>query len=723
MKGDPTNLLAFLANNKCFYIPMYQRTYSWREEQCRQLFADLETTIEKKKSSHFFGSLVAVPDTPGLVVIDGQQRLTTISLLLLALKFAFLAGHKSSEKYPETLDAYIHENFLYNKWGNVGQKLRLHHIPDDADVYAALFDNPEYESESKIVRNFHLFQSLIEETDLTADEILEAIERLFIIAITIDKSDNPQLVFESINSTGLDLTEGDKIRNFVLMDLGFEIQSSLYNKYWKKIEQLTARGNAEDGIGLFVRDFLTAVTAKIPNLDRTYTEFKKYCSETPELFENREELFKQLLSYAQNYHQLLSPVSMEIPEIAQCLGNINKQEISPSFPFILEVFAMWQKKELTQEQVSSILSIIDAFAFRRQMCDLPTNSLNKIFTDLNKAICKLDNNVPYEERMKRVLLDKDGKSRFPGDVEFRQAMTEKKVYEMRTKNRAYLFARLENGTSNDAVIFGSLDAVYSKIVNKEYTIEHIMPQSLTSSWRSSLGERHDDIHETWLHRLGNLTLTSYNSTLSNKDFREKTGRSFKQLTDNDFGFAESAHHLWLNEFLAQQSQWTEKEIKNRSQMLAARALKIWPMISTDFVPKNETEDFSICQNKPDFFTGSTPISFTLEGDVFRVSTWVELYLQVAGYLYRKNPAPMLKLASSTIEKGLDNYFRSKASTSYRQVGEGVALYKNTSTADKVHVLNQLFELYDILDATVTLAPRQTDDDDDDTEQQESNGQN
>jgi len=579
MKGDAKPLVHFLGKNDRFEIPIYQRSYSWRKEQCAQLFSDLEMTIKNNKPSHFFGSLVSVAEKDNLLIIDGQQRITTVSLLILALKNAIESGVKVIED-PQKEAAKLYKKYLVDEYSNDSCKLKLRHIPGDAEAFEALFEKDFSNQQSKLVKNYLFFQELITTSGLSASEIIEAISRLLIIDISIEKEDNPQLIFESINSTGVDLNEGDKIRNYVLMDLEIAPQTRFYTKYWKEIELLTARNGEQDGVGLFIRDFLTAKTSEIPNLASIYSDFKKYCSNNETLIGNREKLFNLLLAYAKVYHYLLCPEDMPIPGIARGISYLNKQEVTPSYPFLVEVLLAWNDKKLSDEQSVTVLDILDSYVFRRQMCDLPTNSLNKVFADLHRTIMRFDGCIPYDERLKRVLLDKSGRARFPRDGEFKQAIIEKNVYDMRSKNRKYIFARMENGLTLDAKVFGCKDVVYDKIECGDYSIEHIMPQTLNSVWKHDLGEDYESIHDVWLHRLANLTLTAYNSKLGNKSFSSKVAKNtFSDLVDTCFGFDESAKHLWLNEFPAQQSKWTTEEMEKRAELLANRALQIWKPIS------------------------------------------------------------------------------------------------------------------------------------------------
>jgi len=299
--------------------------------------------------------------------------------------------------------------------------------------------------------------------------------------------------------------------------------------------------------------------------------------------------------------------------------------------------------------------MIDAYVLRRLICDLPTNSLNKVFVELHRSVSLHDGNVPYDERVAYVLTTRSGKARFPDDAEFAMALIEKRVYEMRTKNRAYFFSRLENGTSMTAVVNGVKDVVYEKIRLGDYTVEHIMPQTLTEEWRKALGNDWARIHETWLHRLGNLTLTAYNSEMSNKSFVNKAGRSLADLKEEAFGFSSEAHHLFLNEFIAQQETWTENEIKKRAEDLAKRAQGIWKYPETSYQPpRPEVFAYEIVAHRPGFFTNSKPVAFRVRDVEYRTDSWTTIARQVLTLLAKESAEKLHSAAakSSTIRLAL-----------------------------------------------------------------------
>ena len=655
MKGNEERLVEFMdGSKKRFVIPVYQRNYDWKQENCKQLFDDLVKVEKCGRRTHFFGSIVSVYQPSGrtteFLVVDGQQRLTTVSLLLLAIYNLLKAGKVNSS--DSNLAQRIYEEYLVDKFQPEETRVKLKPVQNDREAFSKLFgEESERIADSHITKNYDYFVQRVLENEITVDEIVEAIEKLQIINIELSSDDNPQLIFESINSTGVDLTEGDKIRNYILMDLESKLQEKYYLTYWKQIEPLVQRLDGGDGVGLFVRDFLSAEQGEIPNLNRIYPEFKLYA----EKFSEREELLRQLLAAAKCYHMLLDPSTIQDKSLASAMENINRQECTPSYPFVLRVFKMFVEGTLSVEQTRSILCMIDAYVLRRLICDLPTNSLNKVFVELHRSVSLHDGNVPYDERVAYVLTTRSGKARFPDDAEFAMALIEKRVYEMRTKNRAYFFSRLENGTSMTAVVNGVKDVVYEKIRLGDYTVEHIMPQTLTEEWRKALGNDWARIHETWLHRLGNLTLTAYNSEMSNKSFVNKAGRSLADLKEEAFGFSSEAHHLFLNEFIAQQETWTENEIKKRAEDLAKRAQGIWKYPETSYQPpRPEVFAYEIVAHRPGFFTNSKPVAFRVRDVEYRTDSWTTIARQVLTLLAKESAEKLHSAAakSSTIRLAL-----------------------------------------------------------------------
>lgn len=391
------------------------------------------------------------------------------------------------------------------------------------------------------------------------NKLFQGIAKLIVVDISLDRDhDNPQLIFESLNSTGLDLSQADLIRNFVLMRLEPKEQAELYTEYWYPMERSFGNLNDSNLFDRFMRDYLTVKMGKIPNIQDVYTVFKDYVYQQSEQTVN--EIVEDIYRFSKYFVKLAFQTEKD-KNINQVLVDINALKVDVSYPFLLEVYDDYGQQKLSKEDFITILELVEAYVFRRSICGVPTNSLNKTFATISKEIDK-DN---YMESAIAAFLLQDSHRRFPKNEEFIQESLVKDVYNFR--NRNYLLRKLENFNRKEIVDIES------------YTIEHIMPQNknLSSEWRESLGISWEEIHNTYLHRLGNLTLTRYNSELSDKPFLVK--REMKG------GFADSP--LRLNKELGRLDVWNEDEITKRARSLADLAVRVWkyPQISDEVISK------------------------------------------------------------------------------------------------------------------------------------------
>ena len=452
------------------------------------------------------------------------------------------------------LDEQISQRFLVSPWASEDDRIKLRPVKSDRDALVKLFgDEEDYDCSSNLTINYQFFYEMVAKEEIPVADLYAAIGKLEIISITLDQGDNAQLIFESLNSTGLALTEGDKIRNYVLMGLPAQNQTKYYDTYWAKIEKCTA-----NDVSGFVRDYLSIKQQVTPTMSNVYQSFKTY-SETAAL--PVDVLLTDLLRYARFFEKLLTCKSgLNEQRLDDCLYRLMRLEIVVTRPFLIEVLRLHQDGKLTTDDVLKIFLITENYLFRRNICEVPTNALNKIFLNLNKEIIRYDNTVDnYVSKFIYALLSKRESGRFPNDEEFASALAEKQVYQMRGKYKAYLFERYEN--------YGTIETkdVYMHLDNNVYTIEHIMPQHLTPAWTESLGTNAAEIHETWLHRLANLTLTGYNPNLSNNTFVEK--RDAKEG-----GYKVSG--LKMNQKIATKSTWGLSELKERNEEMVKRAMEI-----------------------------------------------------------------------------------------------------------------------------------------------------
>lgn len=674
MKGSECRLIEYMeGSKKRFIIPVYQRNYDWKIENCKQLYDDLIKIIKNKRKSHFFGSLVSVYEPSGrnteFLVIDGQQRLTTVSLLLLAMYNLIQSDVvKPIDKY---LDKQIYEDFLVDKYQPEETRIKLKPVKNDQEAFGKLFnDVDEYIRESNLTTNYNYFYERIQKQEITIDELFDAICRLEIINITLNNEDNPQLIFESLNSTGLDLSEGDKIRNFILMGLSSKEQDEYYDKYWNRIEVCT-----KYDVSSFVRDYLSIKQLKIPSQNKIYISFKEYVnSKSIEV----EDLLKDLLSYAKRYEILLSGGTKN-KALDACIYRLNKLETAVTRPFFLEVLRLCDENKLDMSQVAEIFLITENYVFRRIICDLPANALSKIFYTLHREITRYEgNDQEYVEKFKYALLSKKERARFPNDDEFSEKFTERPVYQMNSKNKVYIMERLENySTAEDKDVYGHCD-------DGTYSIEHIMPQHLTPAWVRALGDDYEEIHETWIHRIANLTLTAYNSKYSNSTFEEK--KSMKN------GFEDSG--IRMNTYIAKKDKWTLTELEERSKYLMGRALEIWAAPTSKFKPaKKQMDSFTLDDDAS--LSGRLITSFSYKSTEQPVSSWVEMFQKVLQILYAEDRSIIIKLAVST-EDNVARHFTTNESDFKKsvEIGDGIFVWTNSSTQSKISVLNRVFELYD-----------------------------
>lgn len=676
MKGSECRLIEYMdGSKKRFIIPVYQRNYDWKTENCKQLYDDLVKVVKNHRNSHFFGSLVSVYESSGrnteFLVIDGQQRLTTVSLLLLAMYN--LISKELVVVEEKTLANQIYEDFLVDKYQPKETRIKLKPVKNDREAFDKLFNSEdEYIRDSNLTTNYNYFYDRIKKQEVTVDELFDAICKLEIINITLSNDDNPQLIFESLNSTGLDLSEGDKIRNFILMGLPANVQNEYYDKYWNKIEICT-----KYDVSSFIRDYLSIKQQAIPSQKKVYINFKEFVEYTK--IETKE-LLKDMLAYAKRYQVLLNGNSVD-KILNACIYRLNRLETTVTRPFFLEVLRLFDENKLNIDDVSDIFITTENYLFRRNICDLPTNALNKIFLMLHREIIRYDGtDNDYVSKFKYTLLSKKDRARFPNDDEFARDFTERQIYLMNSKNKIYILERIENfGTVEDKDIYGHCD-------DGTYSIEHIMPQHLTPLWQKELGENYELIHEEWLHRIANLTLTAYNSKYSNSSFVEK-----KNMQN---GFLDSG--IRMNTYIAQKDKWTLAELKDRSDYLKNKALQIWSAPITDYLPAEKQMD-SVTLGEDISLSGRQIVRFSFKKAEQPVTSWVDMYERVVKLLHADEKSVLNHLAAQKGDYDLSVYFSDNKNTlrSALEIDENIYTEKNTSTDMKLSILRRLVKLYDV----------------------------
>lgn len=679
MKGSEAKMTGFMEGaDKRYVIPVYQRKYDWKNDNCKQLYNDLKKIIRDKRDSHFFGSIVSsvVPNGSKIEyhIIDGQQRLTTVTLLLLAMRNMLRSGRISSDE--GRLDEQINQRFLISPWAKEDDQIKLRPVKSDREALTKLFgDEEDYDPASNLTLNYLFFCDQLLKDEVPVDELYSAIGKLEIISITLDPGDNAQLIFESLNSTGLALTEGDKIRNYILMGQLPKEQNRLYDTYWTTIERCT-----ENDVSGFVRDYLSIKQQITPTINNVYRAFKEYM-ENAGL--QTESLLDDLRRYARLYEKLLTCKSgLKNQKLDDCLYRMMRLDIAVTRPFFMEVLRLNQDAKLSDDDVMQIFLITESYLFRRNICEVPTNALNKIFLNLNKEILHYDGTAEdYVGKMAYTLLSKKESGRFPDDEEFSAALSAKQVYQMRGKYKAYLFERFEN--------YGTIETkdVYTHLDNNEYTIEHIMPQHLTPAWTEALGANAVEIHNKWLHRLANLTLTGYNPSLSNKTFAEKR--------DSENGGYKSSG-LKMNQKIANKETWGLPELEERNNEMVTYAMKIWAYPSTAFVPTEKEYDTCTLDDENIDLTGRVIVKYSYQNVEQPVTSWTDMFEHIVKFLHRKDKSVLLSLAySNSGGTDLSNYVSSTEDglRAALKIDANIYMERNTSTAMKVSVLRRLFALY------------------------------
>ena len=596
MKATEAKLLAFLKKSPQFVIPIYQRTYSWTEKECRQLWDDIIRTGKNDAISvHFIGSIVYIEEglsnntvqSPQLV-IDGQQRLTTVTLLIAALAKALGDNEPVDGFSARKLRNY----YLLNpeEIGERHYKLLLSQT-DKTSLTAIVGESEQPQNHSiRVTQNFELFKELIAAHKDGLSSICNGLAKLVVVDIALNRDqDNPQLIFESMNSTGRELSQADLIRNFILMGLEPVLQTRLYEQFWRPMEVAFGQEAYNTHFDGFMRHYLTVKSGGIPRLDEVYEAFKAHARSIGATDTGVEPLVKEIRDYARYFCAMALGAEPDA-DLRLAFHDLRELKVDVAYPFLLELYHDYAAEVLGKDEFAEAIRLIEAYVFRRAICSIPTNSMNKTFATFTKALKK----DRYLESIKAHFLTLPSYRRFPKDEEFERDIQTRDLYNFRSKS--YWLRRLEN--------FGRKE----RVSVEEFTIEHIMPQNeeLSSTWQTALGPQWQRVHEAWLHTLGNLTLTGYNSEYSDKPFVAKR--------DMEGGFKESP--LKVNAGLGTLDQWNEAAIRNRAAQLAEKALDVWPApdlaaeILIAYRPKAVAKDTYLIEDHPHLVSGPMHDLFT-----------------------------------------------------------------------------------------------------------------
>lgn len=551
MDATKGNIYSILNGNKQFLIPVYQRYYSWDIEQCKRLWNDIEDMQKHNKYGHFVGSIVNIAEqamptgVQKYMIIDGQQRITTLTLMLIALRDYAI-------KHPEDMSINyrrIDNMLLKNEYEDGDERYKLLLTENDRDILISLVERKPIPDNtiSRLLVNYEYFAGQIEKNKLLPSEIYESIGKLQIVNITLDRTiDDAQAIFESLNSTGKELSESDLIRNYILMGLKNDEQMYVYEHMWRPMELLFEYEKQGSVMDRFFRDYLTMKLTRIPKIDNIYEEFKSYHLNCE--FSSIQDLCTDLLKYSKYYTDMVF-VRSSNKEICSLYSDIKDLKMEVVFPFLLKVHNDFKEGIISEDDFIEILKMCISYVFRRSICDIPTNSLNKTFATLRNEIKPDD----YINSIKAFFILRDDYKQFPDDDKFVSAFESRDIYNMRSRN--YILSHLENYNNKASIII------------ENYTIEHIMPQNtkLNDEWKKELGPDWREIQKKYIHTIGNLTLTAYNSEMSDRPFMVKM--------DMQGGFKESA--LRLNAYLVKLTEWNEEHINERAKLLSDKAKEIW----------------------------------------------------------------------------------------------------------------------------------------------------
>lgn len=677
MHASEKYLVQFMEGSEINYIiPIYQRNYDWKIENCKLLFDDLENLINKNLSTHFFGSIVDQAESrTEIVIIDGQQRITTISLLLLAI-----CNYIKNENINDDENLYekIMEKFLINKWANNEKRIKLKPIKKDQESFSKLFENieSEFNKESHLTQNYIYLYQRVTNSKCTVNQIYDAICKLMVVEIELKPEDNPQLIFESMNSTGLDLTEADKIRNYVLMDKAYPIQKEYYEKYWNKIEENVGYNTTD-----FIKDYLTIKMSKIPTMNKIYRVFKEDYIIAKNL--NVEEVLKDMYNYSESYNKVLN-ASTGIDDVDYYLNDIAYLKYTLLYPFLTQVVHRYINNECSSDVICHTIRALLTYIVRRIVCAKPTNALSKFFCTIDREIetiikkeqLSMDS---YDDVFIYIIENRKGHVEFPSDDEFKEAFKKFKLYKMQNQVKNYILRELENYNNKERITIKSID-------EKFISIEHVMPQTLTPAWKKSLGINYAEIYDKYIDTIGNLTLTAYNSELQNKPYNEKRPT-----------YLESK--LYLNSNFKNYDEWNENSIIDRAENLSQRALEVWEEPRTEYV---EIEDEDLIFDLSDTeisFINTKIISFKFDSKEYPVKSWKEFEQKIMEFLYDLDKIPLIELSKKYNQD--TNYSKKRFSSNENELRSPIKIdddlfaESNYNSDTLVDMVRMVVEAYDL----------------------------
>ena len=684
MKAEPEHLIDLMFDNKRQYqIPVYQRNYDWKKDNCIELFNDILHAYDKEKT-HFLGTIVQVnqDDENGIkqyLIIDGQQRMTSVYLLLKAL---YDLSEKPEDKAE--LEGYIFNSSSSKEYSISEQnKLKLKPIKSDNEQFIYLMSNKidKMDKTSNIFINYDLFKELIKkslENGYSIRNVIKGLKYLEIVMISLKESpdgqgDEPQVVFERINSTGEDLTLADLIRNYVLMtDKNREF---LFNEYWIAMEELLGKDNLVDY-------FINYLTFKLPEIvasKNAYQSFKKFV-EFNKI--SNEEILRDLNRYSKYYNAFVNPIAKGYSnDIMNLLGVFRILQQTTIYPFFFSVFDDFENKAIDESTLIDILLFFLNYTLRRIVTGVPSNSLRGLYKSLYKRIFSDGNKENYLQKIYLFMTTLSStKDAVPNDTMFKDGLLYGNIYK-NTKLCKYTLTVLENGT------FSAKETVN---IDSSITIEHIMPQNKNEEWEKEIGKDYFSVHEKYLHTLGNLTLTGYNSELSDKPFTIKKNM-----------IKEKSKFVSLNSDVINQEHWNSSAILKRAERLSSIIMECFrlPKLILDSKPVVIENNKHNAMDGADL-SNTKPSSFILLGENVIVSSYSDMLQKIIKLLYVTDDKIMQKLATSNykipnatrIYLSLD---KSKLRKPIEIENTNIYFETNLSANNIMSFIRELFSEYDL----------------------------
>lgn len=678
MDGNVRSAIEFLRSAVKIYIPVYQRNYDWHIENCKLMFDDLLDLEINNNKSHFFGSIVVKPGnySQDIIVIDGQQRLTTLSLLMLAIKNWLDKNEEKAQNVRLTSD-YVLNTFLQDQYLSTPDKYILQSNPRDYKSYKLLFGNEKFHDKlSNITLNYNYLYSCIDNMKISIDQLMNSIQKLQFMVVNLNApEDDPQLIFESLNSTGVALTDADKIRNFLLMNEEIPKQDKYFHNYWQPLEE-----NTHFEVSKFFRYYLTIKNAEFPKISNVYNEFKNTYFD---LNFNKYDLFEDLNDYSNTYKMILE-CNTGTKKIDMILNRFLELNVTVIRPFIMAIINDFTSDRIMEEEAIKIVEIMEKYIARRIITKTPSNALNKViatlYRDFRHFQDKHQGQYQDSEVILYLLLKKQGSGKVPTDEELIRNFKNNDWYNINSSYRSYIFERLENHNHIESL------SIYEGLKNKDYSIEHIMPQKLSSDWKKELGKDYQTIHDNYVNSLGNLTITGYNSKYSNRSFEEKQNMVK--------GFKES-HFVNLNKLPAKSENWRETEIIERTNQLINSAIEIWSFPESTIQEVREEKELFIYDGN-ETFSNYKIHGFTFINDEYiPVKTWKAFFVELFKLLAKIDINPLIECTKIDTNYGFESVILKEKIKDSEKIIPGVYLFLILSNERKMNYINKFFEKYNI----------------------------